>query len=91
MSDLIEWLKLGIDGGHITSGDAFAWLARKSSAPTVAPASAEAPAARLHPVAKAPPEPAKSARLKKDGSPWGRTGRKPRQSELPHVNGSGQQ
>lgn len=78
MNELIEWLQAGIESGHITSEEAFKWVARR--------AESEAPS-RLRPIAPtAPTVDEKPPRLKKDGTPWGKPGRKKRQTEIPGTD-----
>lgn len=81
MNDLIEWLKEGIDAGHITSDEAFNWVARKAD--DTAPS-------RLRPVPADGCTEEKVVRLKKDGTPMAKPGRKAKQPSLPVVDGGSQ-
>ncbi len=63
--DMITWLRVGVDAGHITKEEAFEKLFGSLDKVQAKPASGE------------------TSKLKKDGTPRAKPGRKPRQAELP--------
>lgn len=86
MKSLIAWLQDGISHGHLTADAAFQWLndltgptknvSPKETAKRKAPPFGEIAAGGPH---------SSGVRLKKDGTPWGKPGRKPK--EQPELNG----
>lgn len=81
LNALIEWLQSGVEAGHVTSDEAFKWLARISD---------EQAPSRLRPVLADGNVDEPKARVKKDGTPWGKPGRKAKQPSLPAVDGGSQ-
>jgi hypothetical protein len=84
MQEMIEWFKVGISAGYITSEEAFTWLARlapKAERATARPVTVvEYPASALQqPKPRRARSPAAAVSLvNKDGTPRKKPGRKPK-------------
>lgn len=72
MENLIEWLKMGVDDGFITEAEAFKIVSIRSTGRT-----AEHRGGPLT-VVDVFNRDVKKPRLRRDGSPWGKPGPKPR-------------